>query len=60
MIVMKFGGTSVADARAITALGTAVAHARSEQPLVVVSALSGVTEQGQGTEGMLAQVVASL
>lgn len=44
MIVMKFGGTSVADARAITALGTAVAHARREQPLVVVSALSGVTD----------------
>ncbi len=44
MIVMKFGGTSVADARAITALGTVVANAAHEQPLVVVSALSGVTD----------------
>jgi aspartate kinase len=41
---MKFGGTSVADARAITALGTVVANAAHEQPLVVVSALSGVTD----------------
>ena len=44
MIVMKFGGTSVADARAITALGTAVANAADQRPLVVVSALSGVTD----------------
>ncbi len=44
MIVMKFGGTSVADARAITALGTAVANAGADQPLVVVSALAGVTD----------------
>lgn len=44
MIVMKFGGTSVADARAITALGTAVTHAVADRPLVVVSALAGVTD----------------
>lgn len=44
MIVMKFGGTSVADATAISALALAVADARAEQPLVVVSALSGVTD----------------
>lgn len=44
MIVMKFGGTSVADARAIGALASAVVDARTDRPLVVVSALSGVTD----------------
>lgn len=44
MIVMKFGGTSVADATAISALASAVADARADHPLVVVSAMSGVTD----------------
>ncbi|MDX2262437.1 MAG: lysine-sensitive aspartokinase 3 [Gemmatimonadales bacterium] len=44
MIVMKFGGTSVADATAISALASAVADARADDPLVVVSAMSGVTD----------------
>jgi len=44
MIVMKFGGTSVADATAISALVSAVADARADHPLVVVSAMSGVTD----------------
>lgn len=44
MIVMKFGGTSVADATAIAALASAVADARADHPLVVVSAMSGVTD----------------
>jgi aspartate kinase len=44
MIVMKFGGTSVSDANAIAALATAVERARAESPVVVVSALAGVTD----------------
>jgi diaminopimelate decarboxylase/aspartate kinase len=44
MIVMKFGGTSVADAAAVRRLGDLVAARREEQPLVVVSALAGVTD----------------
>ncbi|HEU4700102.1 MAG TPA: aspartate kinase [Gemmatimonadales bacterium] len=46
MIVCKFGGTSVGDAAAIGRLVEIVRarHVRGEQPLVVVSALSGVTD----------------
>ncbi len=43
MIVMKFGGTSVADASALTALRTAVASATGSR-VIVVSALAGVTD----------------
>lgn len=43
MIVMKFGGTSVGDASAIQRLVQIVSAARGEQPLVVVSAMSKVT-----------------
>lgn len=44
MIVSKFGGTSVADAVAIRRL-TSIIEARTDlRPLVVVSALSGVTD----------------
>lgn len=43
MIVMKFGGTSVGDASAIRRLVGIVSAARGEQPLVVVSAMSKVT-----------------
>jgi aspartate kinase len=44
MIVAKFGGTSVADASAITRLTTIVRGRLAQQPLVVVSALAGVTD----------------
>jgi len=44
MIVAKFGGTSVGDAPAIRRLVGIVAERRAAQPLVVVSALAGVTD----------------
>ncbi len=43
MIVLKFGGTSVADAEAIERAGRIVASRLDRGPIVVVSALSGVT-----------------
>jgi len=44
VIVCKFGGTSVADAAAIRRLVAIVAGRMAERPLVVVSALAGVTD----------------
>jgi aspartate kinase len=44
VIVCKFGGTSVADAAAIRRLVTIVEARLAERPLVVVSALAGVTD----------------
>jgi aspartate kinase len=44
MIVAKFGGTSVADTAAITRLIGIVRARVSEQPVIVVSALAGVTD----------------
>jgi aspartate kinase len=44
VIVCKFGGTSVADAAAIRRLLAIVAARAGERPLVVVSALAGVTD----------------
>ncbi len=44
MIVCKFGGTSVADAAALRRLHAIVAERRDERPLVVVSALAGVSD----------------
>jgi aspartate kinase len=44
MIVTKFGGTSVADAAAITRLIEIIRARAPERPLVVVSALAGVTD----------------
>lgn len=44
MIVMKFGGTSVADATRIGAVADIVLSRRDRSPLVVVSALAGVTD----------------
>lgn len=44
MIVTKFGGTSVADPAAITRLVEIIRRCRSEKPLVVVSAMAGVTD----------------
>src|SRR5688500_11763 len=44
VIVCKFGGTSVADAAAIRRLVAIVEGRAAERPLVVVSALAGVTD----------------
>ena len=44
-LVMKFGGTSVKDAAAIRRLAAHVAARRERRPVVVVSALSGVTDE---------------
>ena len=43
-IVMKFGGTSVADAGAFENVARIVAREREASPVVVVSAMSGVTD----------------
>lgn len=43
-IVMKFGGTSVADAAALENVARIVAAQRDQAPVVVVSAMSGVTD----------------
>lgn len=45
MIVMKFGGTSVQDSAAIRRVASIVASRLAEQPLVVVSAMGGVTDK---------------
>jgi aspartate kinase len=44
VIVMKFGGTSVGSAERIRALGDLVKARLPERPVVVVSALSGITD----------------
>jgi aspartate kinase len=44
LIVMKFGGSSVADADRIAAAGRIVARNAERGPVVVVSALGGVTD----------------
>ena len=43
MIVVKFGGTSVGDADAVRRAASIVASRRERQPIVVVSAMAGVT-----------------
>ncbi len=45
MIVCKFGGTSVGDAAAIARTATIISQRRARQPVVVVSALGGATNQ---------------
>ena len=45
MIVMKFGGTSVQDAKAITRVATIVKERIAKRPVVVVSAMAKVTDQ---------------
>jgi bifunctional aspartokinase / homoserine dehydrogenase 1 len=45
MIVMKFGGTSVAGAGPIRQVGQIVKRYYGQQPVVVVSALAGVTDE---------------
>ncbi len=44
MIVMKFGGTSVEDARAITRVADIVQERLAQRPVVVVSAMAKVTD----------------
>jgi aspartate kinase len=44
MIVMKFGGTSVDDARAIGRLVSLVHERLQQQPVIVTRALAGVTD----------------
>jgi aspartate kinase len=45
MIVMKFGGTSLQDAACLARAASIVAQHRAERPLVVVSAVGGVTRR---------------
>lgn len=45
MIVMKFGGTSVEDAKAIDRVASIVKSRLAERPFVVVSAMAKVTDQ---------------
>lgn len=45
MIVMKFGGTSVEDAKAINRVASIVSARLSQKPVVVVSAMGGVTDR---------------
>jgi len=44
-VVMKFGGTSVGDARAILRVCEIVRGRISQRPVVVVSAMAKVTDQ---------------
>jgi aspartate kinase len=44
LIVMKFGGSSVADAKRILAIRRIVSDRKHQRPVVVVSALAGVTD----------------
>jgi len=45
MLIQKFGGTSVGGAEQIRRLGAIVSAARERRPIVVVSAVGGVTNQ---------------
>jgi aspartate kinase len=45
MIVMKFGGTSVQDAKAITRVASIVKERVAQRPVIVVSAMAKVTDQ---------------
>ena len=45
MLVMKFGGTSVGDAKAIQRVGEIVQARLAQRPVVVVSAMAKVTDQ---------------
>jgi aspartate kinase len=44
LIVMKFGGTSVADAERILAVAGIIEEHRASRPVVVLSAIAGVTD----------------
>ncbi len=68
MIVMKFGGTSVEDAKAIERVSDIVKTRLPERPLVVVSAMAKVTDQllamaraaGSGDSGTATRLCRSL
>lgn len=45
MIIMKFGGSSIKDAQAMLRVADIVEQHLPQQPLVVLSALGGVTDQ---------------
>lgn len=65
MIVMKFGGTSVGDAAAIRRSADIVRSRLDRSPVVVVSAMSGVTNAlfaiaEQSVDGRLTDALASL
>lgn len=65
MIVMKFGGTSVEDSKAITRVASIVRSRLEQGPVVVVSAMGGVTDvlvaMGRGAAtGKLAESLRSL
>ncbi|HTF42700.1 MAG TPA: hypothetical protein VK641_02310, partial [Terriglobales bacterium] len=45
MIVMKFGGTSVGDTRAIERVAGIVKRRLKQKPVIVVSAMARVTDQ---------------
>src|SRR4051812_17468853 len=67
MIVAKFGGTSVADAAAVSRLIEIVRGRAADQPVVVVSALARVTDtlltlaqQGESEEALDAAIASLL
>ena len=65
MIISKFGGTSVADAAAITRTAEIVRGRLDRRPVVVVSALAGVTNAllgiaRQASEGNFISAVSSV
>ncbi len=55
MIVMKFGGSSVGTADAITQVADIVARYRDVRPVLVVSALRGVTDELLGLAALAAK-----
>jgi len=68
VIVLKFGGTSVGDGSRIATVAELVSKQKRRKPILVVSALAGVTEElirlaeraRQGESDAIAPVVASL
>lgn len=62
MIVLKFGGTSVGDAEAIRRAGAIVASRQDRRPIVVVSAMAGVTNAliGLAEQAARGQLIGSL
>ena len=65
VVVMKFGGTSVEDAAAIRRLIAIVQSRLDARPVVVVSALAGVTDQlleagGAAAKGHLGSALATV
>lgn len=65
MIVMKFGGTSVGSGEALARAAGIIAAARARRPIVIVSAMSGVTDRlldaaGRAGSGDLAKALGVL